>query len=281
MTMLSTDPRGAAAFGVQWTTLDGPAVAGAGATPSATWLARPMPYLPALAAMEAVQAQRRAGAIADMAVYLEHEAVVTYGRATPPGHLGWGSQSGVPAVAVPRGGLATYHGPGQLVGYLFLDLAKRAGGAEPDLHAYLRAIEDGLMAACEAEFGLPCVTRPGFTGVWTHGFDAANSDASGAGGGGAVELPRKVAAIGVACRRWITAHGFALNVASDLSAFRRIVPCGITDAETTSVEREHALAGRDFAPPSMKELAGRVHVHLTRALRHAGWCRSANPDAEV
>lgn len=236
-----------------------------------SWWGSGLPYAPTIARMEQAQADRKGGILPDSAFYLEHEPVVTFGRATPAEHLAAEGPHGIPMVEVPRGGLATYHGPGQLVGYLVVDLSKRADGRPADLHAYLRAIEEGLIAFLREEYALPAGIREGFTGVWTHGFRDA---------GGTPAFPgRKLASIGVSCRRWVTAHGFALNIEPDMAAFRAIVPCGITDAEMTSVRRECELAGRPFDSKPMNELAARAHRHLALSLADAGWCRPESKEA--
>jgi lipoyl(octanoyl) transferase len=123
-----------------------------------------------------------------------------------------------------RGGDITYHGPGQLVGYPIFNL--QAPPHSPDLHAYLRKIEEGLIRALEA-FGVTAGRFPGYTGVWV-GLDSPH--------------PEKVAAIGIRASRWVTMHGFALNVAPNLAHFDLIVPCGIQDYGVTSLSR---LLGRE------------------------------------
>jgi lipoyl(octanoyl) transferase len=133
----------------------------------------------------------------------------------------------------------TYHGPGQLVGYPILKL----DGEERDLHAYLRHLEEGLISAC-AELGLTTGRNPGWTGVWI-----------GEGAGA-----RKLASIGIAVRRWVTMHGFALNVATELSRFATINPCGLDAAVMTSLARE---LGRPITLAEVKPLVAR---HLGRAL---------------
>jgi lipoyl(octanoyl) transferase len=118
---------------------------------------------------------------------------------------------------VERGGDVTFHGPGQLVGYPIIDLT----GYKQDLHWYLRTLEQALIAALEI-LGIPAQRNPGYTGVWTpHG-----------------EELRKIASIGIHVKQWVTWHGFALNVTTDLAHFDRIVPCGIPGVVMTSVERE-------------------------------------------
>jgi lipoate-protein ligase B len=123
---------------------------------------------------------------------------------------------GIDVVEVERGGDVTYHGPGQLVGYPIIDLT----GLKPDLHWYLRTLEQALITGL-VELGITAERRPGFTGVWTGG--------------------RKIASIGIHVKQWVTWHGFALNVTTDLAAFDRIVPCGIAGVRMTSVERERGL----------------------------------------
>jgi len=153
----------------------------------------------------------------DLLLLLEHPPVVTLGRTAPGGGAHVLRPEGVDVVEVERGGDVTFHGPGQLVGYPILDL--RGPPYRQDLHWYLRTLEETLIAAL-AELGIPAERRTGYTGVWT--------------GGGR----RKIASIGVHVKQWITWHGFALNVTTDLSEFERIVPCGIEGVEMTSIERE-------------------------------------------
>ena len=152
----------------------------------------------------------------DLLLLLEHPPVVTLGRAAQGAHVL--RPEGVDVVEVERGGDVTFHGPGQLVGYPIFDL--HGPPYRQDLHWYLRTLEDALIAAL-AELGIPAERKTGYTGVWT-----------GAGGG------RKIASIGVHVKQWVTWHGFALNVTTDLAQFERIVPCGIPGVEMTSVERE-------------------------------------------
>jgi lipoate-protein ligase B len=144
---------------------------------------------------------------------------------------------GIEVHRVSRGGDITYHGPGQLVGYLILDLAARG---ERDVHSFLRRIEAALGHAL-AELGVPTRTLSGYTGVFVQpevGWPA--------------EAPRrKIASIGVGVRGWVTYHGFALNVDLDLSAFDSIVPCGLEFVEMTSIARELA----DAAPTDLGERA--------------------------
>ncbi len=173
-----------------------------------------VPYAEALEWQRSLAEARIAGRLPhDVLLLLEHPAVVTLGRTARAGHLL--EPHGVPVVAVERGGDVTFHGPGQLVGYPILDLT----GYRQDLHWYLRTLEQALIAAL-AELGIRAERNPGYTGVWTPGGS------------------RKIASIGVHVKQWVTWHGFALNVTTDLSHFERIVPCGIPGVVMTSVERE-------------------------------------------
>jgi len=174
-------------------------------------------YVSARHWQEHLVAQRLAGEIGDSLVFTEHEPVYTLGvRPGADRHLLWNeaelSRRGIEVVATNRGGDITYHGPGQVVGYPIVSLAARK-----DLHAYLRFLEQVLINALGC-LGLAAGRRPGQTGIWLG--------------------RRKIAAIGVAVKRWVTFHGFALNVNNDLAAFAGIVPCGISDAAVTSLRQE-------------------------------------------
>jgi lipoyl(octanoyl) transferase len=174
-------------------------------------------YQAGLALQEQIVADKLANPESpDEFLLLEHEPVYTMGRTPDQSSLRNPDHLPHPLVRINRGGQATYHGPGQLVGYPILDLKTRG----QDLHRYLRAIEDGLIEVL-AGFGVVAQRREGLTGVWVEN--------------------RKIASIGVGVRRWISMHGFALNVCGDLSPFQEITPCGIVGVEMTSVERE---AGR-------------------------------------
>jgi lipoyl(octanoyl) transferase len=177
------------------------------------WLGR-VPYGDALELQRRLALDRIAGRMPnDRLLLLEHPPVVTLGRTSDAAHVL--RPEGVDLFEVERGGDVTYHGPGQLVGYPILDLT----GYRQDLHWYLRTLEQALIEAL-ASLGIGAERHPGFTGVWT------------AGG------KRKIASIGVHVKQWVTWHGFALNVSTDLTAFDRIVPCGIAGVEMTSVARE-------------------------------------------
>jgi len=195
-----------------------------------------MPYGEALELQRAVARARIAGDIAeDVLLLVEHPAVVTTGRTTKGGHLLASADllksRGVELFDVERGGDVTFHGPGQLVGYPIIDLK----GHKKDLHWYLRQVEQSLIDAL-ATLAVPAERNVGYTGVWTHGQSAARSrQAAAAEPHSAL---RKIASIGVHARDWVTWHGFALNVRTDLSYFDLIVPCGIDGVVMTSIERE-------------------------------------------
>jgi lipoyl(octanoyl) transferase len=154
----------------------------------------------------------------DTLVLCQHPDVITLGRITKQGSVVTNADllraRGVNVLEIDRGGEATVHNPGQLVGYPIFDLNR----TKPDLHWFLRTIEQSIIDALQS-FGLQTGRVPGLTGVW-------------------VEEQRKICAIGIHCRRWVTTHGFALNVNNDLSLFQDIVPCGITDRGVTSLSQE-------------------------------------------
>lgn len=202
-----------------------------------------VPYREALELQEKAVEARRFGAAPDRLFLLEHPPVVTLGRSAREENLRVGRaelvRRGVEVFEVARGGDVTWHGPGQLVGYLVVDLA--AAGA-PDVGRHLRGIETAL---CEAlhTLGVPARRIPGWTGVFVD--DPA------------APRPRKIASIGVGVRGWVSWHGFALNVAPDLAGFEAIVPCGLHEVEMTSVARELAPAvPADLARRSTEAVAG-------------------------
>jgi lipoyl(octanoyl) transferase len=161
---------------------------------------------------------------------LEHEAVYTIGRRLDKSSLGNVGYLPHPVFEINRGGQATYHGPGQLVGYPILDLKKRGR----DLHLYLRSLETAVIRLVES-FGIEAVFCEGKTGVWVEN--------------------RKIASIGIGVRRWISMHGFALNVASDLTGFLSITPCGLTGVRMTSLSLE---LGREVALEEVRDRAEAV-----------------------
>lgn len=217
-------------------------------------------YQTALDLMTKRHNERVAGNIEDSYIYLEHPDVITCGRATENEHVE-SVNNEIPVLNVPRGGLATYHGPGQMIGYFVISLSNRDsshGGA--DIHAYLRALENGLIAFIKSEFGLISGIRDGYTGVWID----STSDNPG----------RKLASIGVSARKWVTSHGFGLNIKPDMKWFNSIVPCGITDATMTSIESELKRINRDIVWKSMKEYAGLIDFHIKESLQMYGWGKS-------
>ncbi|AYL97430.1 lipoyl(octanoyl) transferase LipB [Mucilaginibacter celer] len=155
-------------------------------------------------------------------VFCEHPHTYTLGKSGKPEHLLL-DEEGLKAkhavyYRINRGGDITYHGPGQIVGYPILDL----DNFFTDIHLYLRTLEEAVILTL-ADFGLKAGRYEGYTGVW---FDADN------------EKARKICAMGVRCSRWVTMHGLALNVNTDLDYFGNIVPCGIDDKDVTSMQRE-------------------------------------------
>jgi len=191
------------------------------------WLGR-MAFADALALQEKLVAERQANhSLGDELLLLEHDPVYTIGRTPDQTSLRGAAHLPHPLFPINRGGQATYHGPGQLMGYPIIDLRD----CGQDLHRYLRWLED-LLVETLTETGIAATTRTGLTGVWVEN--------------------RKIASIGVGVRHWITMHGFALNVCGDLSPFEQIVPCGIANVAMTSIENETG------APLSVEEVAKRV-----------------------
>jgi lipoyl(octanoyl) transferase len=177
------------------------------------WLER-MEFAHALAVQEEAAAKKREDAsLEDQLLLLEHEPVYTIGRTPDRSSLLGSAHLPHPLFSINRGGQATYHGPGQLMGYPIVDL-RRCG---QDLHKYLRWLEH-LLIDLLARYDIAAQRRESLTGVWVEN--------------------RKIASIGVGVRHWITMHGFALNVSGDLSPFDHIVPCGINNVAITSMEKE-------------------------------------------
>ena len=197
------------------------------------WLGR-VAYQEALALQTAILDRKIAAPDApDELLLLEHDAVYTMGRTPNLTSLRDETQLPHPVVRINRGGQATYHGPGQLVGYPILDLRRRG----QDLHRYLRSIEEALIALC-ADFEVVAQRRDALTGVWVG--------------------ERKIASIGVGVKRWVSMHGFALNVCGDLAPFTHITPCGIAGVEMTSLERERGrlVSVEEAAQRAGERLAG-------------------------
>jgi lipoate-protein ligase B len=190
-----------------------------------------MPYGEALELQRSIARDRISGAISqDVLLLLEHPPVVTLGRSSKEKHLiaspEFLESHGVELFEVERGGDVTYHGPGQLVGYPIVDLKRH----RQDLHWYLRKLEEVLINTL-ADYGIPGERNTSFTGVWTRG--------------------KKIASIGVHARDWVTWHGFALNVTTDLSYFDLIVPCGINGVVMTSIARE--LGAEEVSAQDVRE----------------------------
>ena len=200
-------------------------------------------YAEACALQKRIVAARKAGAMADVFLFCEHPPVITLGRSGKRENLLASErvlrQKGVEFHATDRGGDITYHGPGQIVGYPILNL----GAIRRDVVWYVRMLEEAMIRVT-AEFGIATERIAGKTGIWVR---AGNSE-------------EKLAAIGVHISRWVTSHGFAYNVSTDLRNFDLIVPCGIADRKATSLEK---LLGRNVEE---KEVAPRIAKHLGELL---------------
>ena len=195
-----------------------------------------MGYAEALALQGQLVEGRKAGRIADQLLFVEHPHVITLGRNAKDHHVLASpevlTRAGIDLRVTNRGGDVTYHGPGQLVGYPILDLKEW----QRDVMAYVRGLEESLIGAI-AEFGLRGERVEGMTGVWVDG--------------------QKVAAIGVHLSRWVTSHGFALNIDTDLDYFRYIVPCGLT-RPVTSLRRLGCAASRAEVCATVRKTLARV-----------------------
>jgi lipoyl(octanoyl) transferase len=211
----------------------------------------------AYALQQRVVACRKAGTIADTLLLCEHPHTITLGRNGNLQNLLASDnvlrQKGVELHHTNRGGDITYHGPGQVVGYPIVNLA----AIKRDVGWYMRTIEEAMIRA-SADFGVTAAREPGKTGIWVEQSGSA--------------LPaEKLAAIGVHLSRWVTSHGFAYNVATDLRYFQLIVPCGIAERKATSLEK---LLGR--AVP-MADVADRISRHLFAALYARGYAQRHGP----
>jgi lipoate-protein ligase B len=171
-----------------------------------------MDYLAALALQQRIVELKQRGALADVILFVEHPHVYTLGRGGKVSNVLAARE--VPVVRTSRGGDVTYHGPGQMVVYPIIDLRSKL---RRDVHHYLRNLEMSAIHTLK-DFGLDGTRRPPYTGIWVDN--------------------RKIAAIGIAVRRCITFHGLALNLNTDLSYFNRIIPCGLSWADVTSMARE-------------------------------------------
>jgi lipoyl(octanoyl) transferase len=188
-----------------------------------------VPYAHALAEMEARAAAVRDGEARELVWLLEHPPLFTAGTSADPAELS--NPMGFPVFDAGRGGRYTYHGPGQRVGYLVLDLEKRG----KDIRRFVHSLE-GWMIAALGEVGVPARREPGRIGIW---IDEGQAEA-------------KIGAIGVRVRRWVTMHGFSINVAPDLSHFGGIVPCGISEYGVTSLSALGSGEGMDGLDAALK-----------------------------
>jgi len=219
-------------------------------------------YAEAYALQKRLVAARKAGAIGDVLLLCEHPHVITLGRSGKRENLLASEQvlrqKGIEFHATDRGGDITYHGPGQIVGYAILDL----GEIRRDVVWYVRMLEEAMIRAT-AEFGISAERVAGKTGIWVR---AGNTE-------------EKLAAIGVHISRWVTSHGFAYNVSTDLRNFELIVPCGIADRKAISLEKllERSVEEREVAPKIAKHLGELLgfemkkasHKELLEKLEHA------------
>ena len=206
------------------------------------WLGR-VNFAEAFGLQEELVAKKRENRDAsDELLLVEHEPVYTIGRTPDQSSLVDAAHLPHPLFAINRGGQATYHGPGQLIGYPIIDL-RRCG---QDLHRYLRWLEQ-LLIQTLGIYEISARTRPGLTGVWID--------------------KRKIASIGVGVRHWITMHGFALNVSGDLAPFDRIIPCGIENVTMTSIEKE---TGSTFSPEEVGHRVAEIAFHSIANLTTEG-----------
>ena len=199
-----------------------------------------IPYEVALAEMEARAAAVRACEARELVWLLEHPPLFTAGTSADPAELF--NPLGLPVYQAGRGGRYTYHGPGQRVGYLMLDLEKRG----KDIRRFVHSLE-GWMIATLGEVGVAARREPGRIGIWT--------------GRGPAEA--KIGAIGVRVKRWVTLHGFSINVDPDLAHFGGIVPCGISEFGVTSL----AALGRDCSIERLDSALKRIFPSFLNSLR--------------
>ena len=201
-----------------------------------------VPYARGLELQERLVAERQAGRVPDTLLLLEHAPVFTMGRNARQEHLLLAEAElrarGFDVFECGRGGDVTYHGPGQVVGYPILDLSPD----RRDVHRYVRDLEEVMIRTC-GDYGVRAERVKGWTGAWVDG--------------------AKIGAIGVRLSRWVTSHGFALNVATDLAPFGLIVPCGIRERGVTSLER---LLGR---PLALDDVGSSLAAHLASVFGRA------------
>lgn len=223
-----------------------------------------LPYAPACTLQTRAVAARKAGAIPDVLLFCEHPHVITLGRNGKHEHLRAGerllAQMNVTFLATERGGDITYHGPGQIVGYPILDLAQH----RRDVRWYVNQLEE-VMIRASADFGITARRVADRHGIWV---DAAAGE-------------EKLAALGVHLSRWVTSHGFAYNVSTDLRYFDLIVPCGIAGKRATSLERvlDRAVSSEEVRPKLIShfvEVFNREMISISRSeleeilAQHAG-----------
>ncbi|HWY43844.1 MAG TPA: lipoyl(octanoyl) transferase LipB [Candidatus Sulfotelmatobacter sp.] len=212
-----------------------------------------IPYVEAYALQKRVVAARKLSGIEDVLLFCEHPHVITQGRNGKKEHMLAGEnvlrQKGVEFFETSRGGDVTYHGPGQIVAYPILNL----GAIRRDVVWYVRMLEEAMIRAT-AEFGIEAKRESGKTGIWV----------------GEGKLGEKLGAIGVHISRWVTSHGLAYNVSTDLRNFELIVPCGIADRKVTSLEK---LLGRSVklaeVKPKLAKYLGEVLGLELREIGHA------------
>jgi lipoyl(octanoyl) transferase len=206
-----------------------------------------VPYADGLALQARLVADRQAGRVPDTLLILEHDPVFTLGRNARAEHVLFPEEAlrarGFEVFETGRGGDVTYHGPGQVVGYPILHLAPD----RRDVHRYVRDLEE-VMIRTSADYGVAAGRVAGMTGTWVG--------------------EEKIGAIGVRIARWVTSHGFAFNVSTDLAPFSLIVPCGIRGRGVTSLE---TLLGR---PVPAAEVADRLAVHLAAVFGRVAPARS-------
>jgi len=209
-------------------------------------------YGDAWALQKRLVAARKANAIKDMLLLCEHPHVITLGRNAKREHLLASEhvlkQKGVELHATDRGGDITYHGPGQIVGYPILNL----GAIRRDVVWYVRMLEEAMIRAT-AEFRIAAGRIEGKTGIWVR----------------TATTEEKLAAIGVHISRWVTSHGFAYNVSTDLRFFDLIVPCGIADRKATSLEKilGRSIERKEVAPQLVKHFGEVFGLEMTQASR--------------
>jgi lipoyl(octanoyl) transferase len=213
-----------------------------------------IPYAEAWELQKGVVAARKTAAIEDVLLFCEHPHVITLGRSGNRANLLASEnvlcQKGVEFFETTRGGDITYHGPGQIVGYPILNL----GAIRRDVVWYVRTLEEAMIRA-SADLGIDARREPGRTGIWVDTQERISAQSSQSAQK-REETAEKLAAIGIHISRWVTSHGFAYNVATDLRYFEMIVPCGIADRKATSLEK---LLRRDVSLAEIKPLLAK-HV---------------------